>query len=240
MWSTPMSWPRRIRSARRQAPAGWYSRCSRPGIGIRPRWPGTRADTVAYISDSANWAALKQEFPRTDGNDIIDGGDGNDVIFGQEGNDTIIGGTGADTIDGGSGTDTITGGAGADTIDGGSGDDTIDGDDGDDVIFGQEGNDTITGGAGVDTIDSGSGNDIVVMLVTGGNVDAADGGEGNDTLELIGAVPGDEMVYSDYSASPAMTRSQCIGGVGNDPLVQKNFENIDGLGIGQFRQRHRV
>ena len=75
----------------------------------------TRADTIAYISNSANWATLEQEFPRTAGNDIIDGGDGDDVIFGQEGNDQITGGVGADMIDGGSGVDVLTGGTGNDT-----------------------------------------------------------------------------------------------------------------------------
>ena len=99
-----------------------------------------------------------------------------------------------------------------------------------DVLTGNAGNDTLIGGAGQDTVISGTGNDRIVMLVTSGNVDVADGGTGTDTLALGGAVDGDGVVVVDLSSLIDQVTS--IGGVPDDTLVQKNFENLDASGLG--------
>jgi Ca2+-binding RTX toxin-like protein len=99
-----------------------------------------------------------------------------------------------------------------------------------DVLTGNAGNDTLIGGVGQDTVTSGTGNDRIVMLVTSGNVDVADGGTGTDTLALSGAVDGDGVVVVDLSSLIDQVTS--IGGVPDDTLVQKNFENLDASGLG--------
>ena len=189
----------------------------------------------------------------TSGNDTLNGGAGNDTLNGGGGINTLIGGAGNDRFIVNALTDVVSEGlnAGTDTVVasldytltanvdnleltgsavtgiGNALANTITGTGGANTLSGLAGNDTLIGGAGQDTVDGGVGNDVVVMQVTAGNVDNADGGAGIDTLALTG---GSGVVAVDLSSLIDQVTS--IGGVPDDTLVQKNFENLDASGLG--------